>query len=90
MRAVYGLLANLARDEEVVFQDEKQLDLNPPVGGMWMKRGEQAEVPTPGQNQRAYISASLSWRTGRIEGMVVRGSRNSGSFIDHLKKLRQT
>jgi len=90
MQAIYALLANLGPEEEAVFEDEKQLDLNPPVGGMWMKRGEQAQLPTPGKNEQAQVAASINWRTGRIAGTVAGRRRNSKLFIQHLQKLRQS
>ena len=38
-----------------MFQDEVDLNLNPDIGCMWMPRGEQAEVVTPGTNVKRYL-----------------------------------
>lgn len=58
---------------------------------MWMRRGEQAEVVTPGTNEKRYLSGSLSWRTGELtltEGKPRQG-RNTDLFLAHLDDLRR-
>jgi putative transposase len=47
-----ALLAGLPDDETAVFQDEVDINTNPKIGSMWMVRGEQAEVETPGNNEK--------------------------------------
>jgi len=42
------LLAELPDDETAVFQDEVDINTNPKIGSMWMFKGQQAEVETPG------------------------------------------
>ena len=80
------LLRELPADETVVFQDEADLDLNPGIGCMWMRRGEQAEVLTPGDNAKSYLAGSLHWRTGTLLGTV--GPRRDGAlFVRHLEEL---
>ena len=59
------LLANLPPDEAAVFQDEADVNTNPKIGPMWMRRGRQATVATPGTNAKRYLAGSLDWRTGR-------------------------
>jgi len=49
-----------------VFQDEADLNLNPEVGCMWMAKGRQAQLPTPGDNEKCYLAGSLHWRTGTL------------------------
>ena len=39
-----------------MFQDEVDVNLNPKIGCMWMPRGEQAEVVTPGNNEKRYLA----------------------------------
>jgi len=36
-----------------VWQDEFEIHTNPKIGQMWMLRGQQAEVETPGTNEKA-------------------------------------
>ncbi|MBV7591578.1 transposase, partial [Escherichia coli] len=74
--------------EAAVFQDEVDLNLNPDIGCMWMRRGEQAEVVTPGTNVKRYLSGSMSWRTGEL--VVTEGTRrNAELFVRHLDDLRR-
>lgn len=82
------LLLELPDDETVVFQDEVDLNLNPKIGCMWMRRGEQAEVVTPGDNEKCYLAGSLHWRTGKL--LVTRGEKRDGKlFVAHLHDLRR-
>jgi transposase len=66
LRKVRELLKGLADDEAAVFQDEVDLNLNPDIGCMWMERGRQAQVVTPGTNVKRYLAGSVSWRTGQL------------------------
>jgi transposase len=54
---------------------------------MWMPKGKQAEVPTPGDNEKRYLAGSMDWRTGRLIATEGRG-RNADLFIAHLDELR--
>ena len=88
MAALRALLADLPDDETVVFEDEVDLNLNPEIGAMWMRRGEQAEVVTPGDNEKCYLAGSLHWRTGKL--IVTRGPKRDGKlFLAHLHQLRR-
>ena len=70
-----------------MFQDEVDLNLNPDIGCMWMRRGEQAEVVTPGTNVKRYLSGSMSWRTGEL--VVTEGARRDAAlFVRRLDDLR--
>ncbi len=84
------LLAGLPADETAVFQDEVDINTNPKIGSMWMVRGEQAKVETPGNNEKRYLSGSIHWRTGQVfitEGRPKQG-RNTALFLSHLDDLR--
>jgi transposase len=90
LRKLRCLLAKLPPDEIAVFQDEVDINTNPKIGSMWMVRGRQAKVVTPGDNQKRYLAGSLNWRTGELivtEGMKGEG-RNSILFTRHLDDLR--
>jgi len=90
LRRLRELLRNLPVDEIAVFQDEVDVNLNPKIGSLWMRRGQQAEVPTPGTNEKRYLAGSLNWRTGDVvltEGLPREG-RNSALFLRHLDDLR--
>jgi transposase len=81
------LLAGLPQDEVAVFQDEVDVNLNPKIGRMWMPRGKQAEVVTPGTNKKKYIAGSLDWRTGKLTA-TEGDRRNAELFLEHLDELR--
>ena len=89
--ALRELLGGLPDDETAVFTDEVDINLNPKIGPMWMRRGEQAAVETPGSNEKRYLAGSIHWRTGRViltEGLPREG-RSAGLFCRHLDGLRR-
>jgi len=84
------LLAGLPKDETAVFQDEVDINTNPKIGSMWMVKGHQAKVETPGNNEKRYISGSIHWRTGHVfytDGKPKQG-RDTALFLAHLDDLR--
>jgi putative transposase len=88
--ALRKLLASLPEDETAVFQDEVDINTNPKIGSMWMVKGEQATVETPGNNEKRYLSGSIHWRTGQVfitEGRPKQG-RDTALFLAHLDDLR--
>jgi transposase len=89
LRRIEGLLATLPKDETAVFQDEVDVHLNPKIGSCWMRRGQQAEVVTPGNNEKRHVAGSLHWRTGRLLASQPATRRNSELFLRHLDDLRQ-
>ncbi len=88
LRRIRELLAALPPDETAVFQDEVDIHLNPKIGPCWMPRGEQAEVPTPGNNDKRHVAGSLVWRTGTLLVSPAGRRRNAELFIAHLDDLR--
>jgi transposase len=88
LRKLQRLVASLPDDETVVFQDEVDINLNPKIGACWMVRGEQAEVITPGNNEKRYLAGSLHWRTGRLLLSAPGHRRNADLFVAHLDDLR--
>jgi hypothetical protein len=49
--------------EEVFYQDEADVHLNPKIGATYLKRGQQPVVLTPGNNVKRYIFGALNART---------------------------
>jgi len=91
LAALRRLLAGLPDDETAVFSDEVEVHTNPKVGSAWMRRGEQAAVPTPGTDERRCLAGSIHWRTGRViltEGLHGEG-RSAALFCRHLDDLRR-
>jgi putative transposase len=82
------LLLGLPDDETAVFEDEVDLNLNPKIGSMWMRKGQQARVVTPGDNDKCYAAGSLHWRTGKLL-LTVGEKRDAALFVEHLHDLRR-
>src|SRR5262245_3793993 len=78
-------------DGTALFMDEVELHTNPKVGCMWMRKGQQAAVETPGTNAKRVLAGSIHWRTGRVvltEGLPKEG-RTAALFCRHLDDLRR-
>jgi transposase len=89
LRKIRRLLAHLPEDETAVFEDEVDVNLNPKIGSMWMRCGQQAEVITPGNNVKRYLAGSLHWRTGKLLVSEPGTRRNAVLFVQHLDDLRR-
>jgi putative transposase len=89
LRKIRALLGGLPSDEVAVFQDEVDINTNPKIGAMWMRRGQQAEVVTPGNNSKRYLAGSLNWRTGELILSEPATKRNADLFLSHLDTLRR-
>lgn len=83
------LLTTLPANETAVFQDEVDVHLNPKIGAAWMSRGRQAEVVTPGNNEKSHVAGSLVWRTGTLIASEPGKGRNTTLFLKHLDDLRR-
>jgi hypothetical protein len=53
------LLNTLPHNEIAVFQDEAEVCTNPKIGSMWMPRGQQTTVETPGTNEKCHLNRLL-------------------------------
>ena len=89
LAAIRHLLDKLPDDETAVFQDEVDVHLNPKIGSCWMVRGLQAEVITPGNNQKRHLAGSLHWRTGTLVVSPPGTCRDTQLFLAHLDDLRR-
>lgn len=89
MQRIRSLLQTMPANEVAVFQDEVDINLNPKIGSQWMARGLQAEVETPGNNRKLYLSGSLVWRTGTLLVSAPQPRRNTFLFLTHLDDLRR-
>jgi transposase len=57
---------------------------------MWMRRGRQVEVPSPGQNQKVYAFGGVDFATGELLTHVPnlpKGGKNSAQFLIWFGKL---
>jgi putative transposase len=86
-----ALLHGLPADETAVFMDEVEVHTNPKVGCMWMRKGDQAAVETPGDNEKRVLAGSLHGRTGRLVGTWggEKEGRTAALFCRHLDDLRR-
>jgi putative transposase len=85
------LLEGLPADETAVWQDEVEVNTNPEIGRMWMLKGRQATVQTPGTNRKRHLAGSMHWRTAQVfltEAAPKQG-RDSSLFVKHLDDLRR-
>lgn len=89
LRKIRALLRDLPANEMAVFEDEVDVNTNPKIGSMWMRRGQQAEVVTPGTNTKRYLAGSMNWRTGEVILSDPGWSRNADLFLAHLDDLRR-
>jgi putative transposase len=91
LTALRRQMAQTPEDETWVFTDEVDVNLNPDLGPMWMRKGQQAEVETPGDNDKRYLAGSQHWRTGAV--LLTVGERREGRtaalFVRHLEDLRR-
>lgn len=66
LRRIKRLVRNLGPDEVALYVDEVDIHLNPKIGPDWMRRGQQKETLTPGQNEKRYLAGALDARTGKL------------------------
>ena len=89
LRKIRALLRDLPPDEVAFFMDEVDINTNPKIGAMWMPRGQQAVVQTPGVNTKRYLAGSMHWRTGELILSEAGCQRNADLFLRHLDDLRR-
>jgi len=73
-------------EDEVLYSDEADIDLNPRIGATYMGRGKQLVVLTPGKNVKRYAAGALNARTGKVVH-VVRDRKNSDLLIALVEEL---
>lgn len=70
----------------VLCLDECDLHLLPVLRGMWMRIGQQVDVPTPGKNHKRSIFGALELESGRWLYQITLRKRTEEfiSFLEHL------
>jgi hypothetical protein len=76
---------HLHAHEVMVFADELDIHLLPKVGAAWRPQGTQAEVMTPGQNEKPYLAGALPLATGKL--LYGLGPRNNNGLFRELLTL---
>ena len=79
---------NLQAHEVMVFADELDIHLLPKVGAAWMPQGTQAEVMTPGKNEKHYLAGALHLATGKV--LYCLGPRKNNGLFRNLLTLLDT
>jgi transposase len=72
----------------LVFVDESEVHLNPPLTKVWARRGEPARVPAAGDDRKVAVFGAWDYRT---EGFSWRISerKDSAAFLGFLQQLLQ-
>lgn len=83
------LVAEASPEEEVFYQDEADVHLNPKMGATYMKPGNQMVVLTPGKNVKRYVFGALNTRTGCVVHGVT-AQKNAATFVQFLEYLSRT
>jgi transposase len=51
---------------QLYYADEMDVALLPTISGRWMRRGQQTQVNTPGQNAKQYVLGAVNYFTGTL------------------------
>jgi len=86
MRHICSTLLAAPANAVVLCLDECDIHLMPVLRAMWMRRGQQADVPTPGQNRKRGIFGALELETGALHYTITL-SKKAVDFIAFLEKL---
>ncbi len=86
LEQIQEMLSSLGPGQVAVYLDEVDIHLNPKIGCDWMNKGQQKEVPTPGQNQKRYLCGVMDAKSGLL-AWVKAQKKNSLLFIQMLRKL---
>jgi transposase len=73
-------------DAVVLCLDECDVHLLPVLRAMWMRRGQQAHVMTPGTNRKRGIFGALAWETGAWH-YTVTDRKRAVDFVAFLDQL---
>jgi transposase len=89
MGAINRALGLAARaDTAVLYVDEADVDLNPKLGALWCRRGEQVAIPTPGKNRKRYLAGALDAHRGTV--VYTEGdSKNTDLFLRLLEAVER-
>lgn len=79
-------LLKAPKEAVILCLDECDVHLLPVLRSMWMLRGAQAQVPTPGLNRKRSVFGALEWESGRWVYEIFE-RRRSVEFIAFMEKL---
>lgn len=64
MWAIYQAVLSASEETLILIEDETILKLLPPLRQMWMRKGQQVQIPTPIQNEDVYLYGVLELNSG--------------------------
>jgi transposase len=86
MWALFERVIHAPANAAVLREDECDVHLVPVLRAMWMRRGRQAEVPTPGTNRKVAVFGALEPWTGRWTYELYR-RKGAIEFIHFLERV---
>lgn len=86
MRHICSTLLAAPANAAVLGLDECDIHLMPVLRAMWMRRRQQADVPTPGQNRKRGVFGALELEGGAFPCTITL-SKKAVDFIAFLEKL---
>jgi transposase len=89
MWRLYDRIIHAPARATILCLDECDVHLLPVLRAMWMRRGQQAGVPTPGTNRKRAVFGALEWDSGRWHYLISERKR-AGEFIAFLEQLLLT
>jgi transposase len=86
MWALFKRLMKMSKDAVILCGDESDIHLLPVLRAMWMPKGKQVRIPTPGNNRKRSIFGAFELSTGRFIYSLFERKR-SVEFIAFLEQL---
>jgi transposase len=86
MQHILERVLHAPADAVLLCLDECDIHLLPVLRAMWMPRGEQAQVPTPGSNRKRGLFGALAPESGRWHYRVVQ-KKTALEFLAFLEEL---
>jgi transposase len=87
MAEIRAKVASLPAHTAVLFEDETDLLLFPPIRSAWARKGEAVKVPIHGRNEKQVIFGAINIRTG-TRFLLSRSRHRAEDFQFFLKLLR--
>lgn len=86
--AIRQAIQDAGPDDLVVFMDESDVHLLPPLRAMWMPPGKQVRIPTPGTNKKKAIFGGMDVLNGEWFYQICNKKRTS-EFTEYLSQVEQ-
>lgn len=70
----------------LIYQDEMEIHLHPPLSRMWARVGRQPAVPAPGKNEKQIVYGGVDYKTGKLT-YTLAATKCGASFLMFLRTL---